>query len=231
MSHGRQWHADPPWSSDHGRPWAHRSHVVRPLQSMGAHRDDGKRKRGVESSPRLKSAGSTSGWGRWRRGASGGSGNWWWAALEHGEVEKKAARGARGAFYRPARRTEGAGGVGSSAEAEIQWSRRFHGVKRGGELTECWVREGEGKAAGRRFDSATHKWGRTTDDDVWHGGRSNGWWWRGIGTKEKVPRVGWLGPKWAESWAGYKKIPGKMKRVAKIVWAKNELGSTAEFWI
>jgi hypothetical protein len=38
------------------------------------------------------------------------------------------------------------------------------------------------------------------------------------------------------NWAGLgrsgsatKKIPGKMKRAAKIVWAKNELGSTAEF--
>jgi hypothetical protein len=47
-------------------------------------------------------------------------------ALEHGEVEKKASRGAvrrsgaRGAFYRPAWRTEGAGGVGSSAAVEIQ---------------------------------------------------------------------------------------------------------------
>jgi hypothetical protein len=28
--------------------------------------------------------------------------------------------GARGAFYRPARRTEGAGGIGSSAAVEIQ---------------------------------------------------------------------------------------------------------------
>jgi hypothetical protein len=27
------------------------------------------------------------------------------------------------------------------------------------------------------------------------------------------------------------KIPGKMKRAAKIVWAENELGSTAEFRI
>jgi hypothetical protein len=41
-------------------------------------------------------------------------------------VEKKAARGvvrcsgARGAFYRPARRTEGAGGVRSSAAVDIQ---------------------------------------------------------------------------------------------------------------
>jgi hypothetical protein len=41
-------------------------------------------------------------------------------------VEKKAARGGvrrsgtRVAFYRPARRTEGAGGVGSSAAVEIQ---------------------------------------------------------------------------------------------------------------
>jgi hypothetical protein len=44
----------------------------------------------------------------------------------HREVEKKAARGAvrrsgaRGAFYRPARRTEGAGGIGSSVAGEIQ---------------------------------------------------------------------------------------------------------------
>jgi hypothetical protein len=43
--------------------------------------------------------------------------------------------------------------------------------------------------------------------------------------------VGWLGLKWAESWAGYKKIPGKKKRSAKIVWAENELGSTVEFQI
>jgi hypothetical protein len=47
-------------------------------------------------------------------------------ALEHGEVEGKASRGAvrrsgaRGAFYRPARRTKGAGGIGSSAAVEIQ---------------------------------------------------------------------------------------------------------------
>jgi hypothetical protein len=62
MSHGPQWHASPPWSSDHGRPWAHRSRVVWPLRSTGAHRDEGKRKRGVEeSSLRSKSDGSTSG--------------------------------------------------------------------------------------------------------------------------------------------------------------------------
>jgi hypothetical protein len=62
MSHGPQWHAGPPWSSDHGWPWAHRSRAIRPLQSMGAHRNEGKMKRGVEeSSPRSKSAGSTSG--------------------------------------------------------------------------------------------------------------------------------------------------------------------------
>jgi hypothetical protein len=40
---------------------------------------------------------------------------------------------------------------------------------------------------------------------------------------------GCLGPKWAESWVGYQKITGKMKRAAKIVWAENELGSTVEF--
>jgi hypothetical protein len=32
MSHGPQWHAGPPWSSDHGRPWAHRSLAERPLR-------------------------------------------------------------------------------------------------------------------------------------------------------------------------------------------------------
>jgi hypothetical protein len=85
--------------------------------------------------------------------------------------------------------------------------------------------------AGWRFDSVTHAWGRTADDGVWRGGRSNGWWRRGIRRKEKVPRVGWLGSRWAETWAGYKKIPGKMKRAAKIVSAENELGSIAEFRI
>jgi hypothetical protein len=66
----------------------------------------------------------------------------------------------------------------------------------------CRVREGEGKAAERCFDSATHAWGRTADGSVWRGDRSNGRRRRGIGRKEKVPRVGWLGPKWAKSWAG-----------------------------
>jgi hypothetical protein len=69
------------------------------------------------------------------------------------------------------------------------------------------------------------------DGGVWRGGRSNGWLRRGIGRKEKVAQVGWLGPKWSESWASYKKIPGKMKRAAKIVWVENELGTTAEFQI
>jgi hypothetical protein len=35
MSHGPQWDAGPPWSSDHGRPWSRRSHAVRPLRSTG----------------------------------------------------------------------------------------------------------------------------------------------------------------------------------------------------
>jgi hypothetical protein len=197
MSHGPQWHAGPPWSSDHGRPWAHQSHAVRPLRSTGARCDKGKRKRGVEeSSARLKSAGSTLGWGRRWQGASGGGGDRWWAALEHGEVEKKVARGAvrlsgaRGTFYRPARRTEGVGAVRSSTAVEIQWSRLFHGVKRGGESTGCRVREVEGKAAGWRFASATHARGRMADGCIRCGNRLNGRWWRGIGREEKVPRVG-----------------------------------------
>jgi hypothetical protein len=81
--------------------------------------------------------------------------------------------------------------------------------------------------AERRFDSATHMRGRTVDGGVWRSNWSNGQWRHGIERKEKVPRVGWPGPKWAKSWAGYKKIPGKMKQAAKIIWAKNELGSTA----
>jgi hypothetical protein len=52
------------------------------------------------------------------------------------------------------------------------------------------VREGEGKAGGWRFNSATHARGRTADGGVWRGGRSNGQWRCGIGRKEKVPRVG-----------------------------------------
>jgi hypothetical protein len=38
------------------------------------------------------------------------------------------------------------------------------------------VREGEGKAAGQRFDSATHARGRAADDDIRCGDRSNGRW-------------------------------------------------------
>jgi hypothetical protein len=57
------------------------------------------------------------------------------------------------------------------------------------------VREGEGKAVGRCFDSATHARGRTADGGIRRGGRSNGRWRCGIGRKEKVPRVGWLGLK------------------------------------
>jgi hypothetical protein len=190
-----------------------------------------------ESSLRSKSAGSTSRWGWRRRGASGGGGDRWWATLEHGEVKKKVARGAvrrsgaRDAFYRPARRTEGAGGSGSSVVVEIQWSHRFHGVKRGGESMGHWVREGEGKAAGWRFDSATHARGRTADGGVWRSGRSNGRWWHDIRKKEKVPRVGWLGPKWAESWAGYEKSQEKWNGLQKLFRPKTNWAPTAEFWI
>jgi hypothetical protein len=49
--------------------------------------------------------------------------------------------------------------------------------------------------ARRPFDSATHALGRTTDGGVRRGGRSNGRWRRNIERKEKVPRVGWLGPR------------------------------------
>jgi hypothetical protein len=79
----------------------------------------------------------------------------------------------------------------------------------GGESMGHRVREGEGKAAGRRFDSATHTRGRTADGGIRRGGRSNGRWRHGIGRKEKVPRVGGLGSKWVESWAGYEKSQEK----------------------
>jgi hypothetical protein len=43
MSHGPRWLAGPPWSSDHGRPWAPRSWAIWLLWSMGARCDEVKR--------------------------------------------------------------------------------------------------------------------------------------------------------------------------------------------
>jgi hypothetical protein len=47
MSQGPRWLAGPPWSSDHGRPWAHRSCAVWLLRSTGACCDEGKKERGA----------------------------------------------------------------------------------------------------------------------------------------------------------------------------------------
>jgi hypothetical protein len=84
-------------------------------------------------------------------------------------------------------------GGGDSMKPSISWTKRGRGVN--GHR----VREGEGKVAGPRFDSATHAWGRTANGGVWRSSRSNGRWRHGIGRKEKVPQVGWLGAKYAES--------------------------------
>jgi hypothetical protein len=73
--------------------------------------------------------------------------------------------------------------------------------------------------------------GRMTDGGVRHGGRSNGRWRRGIRREEKVPQVGLAWAEVGQELGRLQKIPGKMKRAAKIDWAENELGSTAEFRI
>jgi hypothetical protein len=46
MSQGPRWLAGPPWSSDHGRPWVHRSCAVWLLRSTGACCDEGKKGEG-----------------------------------------------------------------------------------------------------------------------------------------------------------------------------------------
>jgi hypothetical protein len=59
--------------------------------------------------------------------------------------------------------------------------------------------------------------GRKGGGGVASGGRRRSLEWAGLG--QSGPRAR----------PATKNIPGKMKRAAKIVWAENELGSTAEF--
>jgi hypothetical protein len=68
MSHGPRWLAGPPWSSDQGRPWAHRSCTVWLLRSTGACCDEGKRERGAtQFSPRASATGEEAelSWQQW----------------------------------------------------------------------------------------------------------------------------------------------------------------------
>jgi hypothetical protein len=81
--------------------------------------------------------------------------------------------------------------------------------------------------AGRPFDSATHALGRTADSGVRRAaGRMGG---GGTATRGRRRSLEWVGL--GRGLGRLQKILGKKKWAAKIVWAENELGSTAEFQI